>query len=54
MSNSFKTIRFDVQDQVATLTLDNPAKRNALDPEMRDELSEVVTRVRRDRSIRAL
>lgn len=54
MTKLFKTLRFDVQDQVATLTLDNPAKRNALDPAMREEVTEVVTRVRRDRSIRAL
>lgn len=54
MTHLFKTIRFDVQDKVATLTLDNPTKRNALDPAMREEVSEVVRQVRRDRDIRAL
>lgn len=54
MTDTFKTIRFEVHEQVATLTLDNPTKRNALDPAMREEVTEVVDRVRRDRSIRAL
>jgi 2-(1,2-epoxy-1,2-dihydrophenyl)acetyl-CoA isomerase len=50
----FKTIQFKVSNQVATLTLDNPSKRNALDPAMRVEVSEVVMQIRRDPSIRAL
>ncbi len=54
MSTTFQTIRFDVQNQVATLTLDNAAKRNALDPAMREEIAQVVAAVRRDRDIRAL
>lgn len=52
--NDFKTIRFSILDQVGTLTLDNPAKRNALDPAMREEIAQVVTHVRRERDIRAL
>lgn len=52
--NDFKTIRFEVQQQVATLTLDNPTKRNALDPAMREEVAEVMRRVRGERDIRAL
>lgn len=52
--NDFKTIRFSLLEQVATLTLDNPAKRNALDPAMREEIARVVSHVRRDRAIRAL
>lgn len=54
MTREFQFIRFDVSAQVATLTLDNPAKRNALDPAMRPEVAEVVARVKRDRTIRAL
>jgi 2-(1,2-epoxy-1,2-dihydrophenyl)acetyl-CoA isomerase len=50
----FKTIRFSVADQVATLTLDNPSKRNALDSDMRIEIAEVVDHVRKEPSIRAL
>ncbi len=54
MDELFKTIRFDVQDQVGTLTLDNPTKRNALDLVMREEISRVVARVHSDQRIRAL
>ena len=54
MTSTFQTIRFDVQNQVATLTLDNPTKRNALDSTMREEIAQVVATVRRDRDIRAL
>ena len=54
MTREFQFIRFDVNAQVATLTLDNPAKRNALDPAMRPEVAEAIERVRRDRDIRAL
>ena len=54
MTTSFQTIRFDVQNQVATLTLDNPTKRNALDSTMREEIAQVVAAVRRNREIRAL
>jgi 2-(1,2-epoxy-1,2-dihydrophenyl)acetyl-CoA isomerase len=48
------TIRFEVHEQVATLTLDDPATRNALGPPMREEIAEVVRNIKRDRSIRAL
>lgn len=54
MNPNFKTLHFDVQNQVATLTLDNPAKRNALDPVMREEMAQVTAAVQRDQSIRAL
>jgi 2-(1,2-epoxy-1,2-dihydrophenyl)acetyl-CoA isomerase len=54
MDTPFKTLRFAVENQVATLTLDNAAKRNALDLVMREELAQVITAVRRDTSIRAL
>jgi len=54
MAQPYELIRFEVRDQVATLTLDNPTKRNAFEPRMRDEIADVVAAVRRDRSIRAL
>ncbi|HAU57735.1 MAG TPA: enoyl-CoA hydratase/isomerase family protein [Comamonadaceae bacterium] len=54
MSKSFERIAFEVQDGVATLTLDNPAKRNAFDPTMRVEMAEVVRQVQADPAIRAL
>ena len=54
MSTPFERIRFEVRNQVATLTLDNPAKRNAFDPAMREEVAQAVAQVRKDRDIRAL
>jgi 2-(1,2-epoxy-1,2-dihydrophenyl)acetyl-CoA isomerase len=49
-----ETIRYEVREQVATLTLDHAATRNALGPQMREEIAEVVRSVKQDRSIRAL
>jgi 2-(1,2-epoxy-1,2-dihydrophenyl)acetyl-CoA isomerase len=46
--------RFEVTDQVATLTLDSPHNRNALGAAMRVELAEAVRTVHQDRRIRAL
>jgi 2-(1,2-epoxy-1,2-dihydrophenyl)acetyl-CoA isomerase len=48
------SIHFDVQDQVGTLTLDHAATRNAIGPQMREEVAEVVHTVKRDAGIRAL
>ena len=39
--SDYKLLRFDVADHVATLTFDNPSKRNALDPAMRVEVMDV-------------
>lgn len=49
-----QTIHCEVRDQVATLTLDQAATRNALSPTMREEVAEVVRSIKQDRSIRAL
>ena len=54
MTENFRAIHFEIRQQVATLTLDNPGKRNVLDQVMRTELAEVVRWVRRERDIRAL
>ncbi|WP_284616397.1 enoyl-CoA hydratase/isomerase family protein [Aquabacterium humicola] len=48
------TIHFEIREQVATLTLDKAATRNALSPAMREEIAEVVQTIKRDRDIRAL
>jgi enoyl-CoA hydratase/carnithine racemase len=45
-------VRFEVTKHVATITLDNPAKRNAVDPPMRAGLSEAYRRIRDDDEIR--
>lgn len=47
-------IRFEQQGATAILTLDDQPVRNALSPEMRVEVAEVVERVRTDAGIRAL
>jgi 2-(1,2-epoxy-1,2-dihydrophenyl)acetyl-CoA isomerase len=49
-----QTIRYEVREQVATLTLDQPATRNALNVAMREEIAEVVRSIKQDRDIRAL
>ena len=41
MRDSYQLIRFEVRNQVATLTFNNPAKRNCFEPRMREEIKEV-------------
>ena len=36
MSADYQRIRFGIEGGVATLVLDNPAKRNAFEPRMRE------------------
>lgn len=47
-------LQFTVRDQVATLTMNNPAKRNAMDVALREQLADAVRKVRRDPDIRAV
>ena len=47
-------LKLEVQDQVATLTLNSPSKRNALEPAMRDLLAHHIRTIREDASIRAV
>ena len=49
-----EAIDYTVQDQVATVTLNRPAQRNALDETMKRELTQAVREVQADRNIRAL
>lgn len=49
-----QTVRCEVREHVATLTLDDPAARNALTPQTREELAEAIRGVKRDRAVRAL
>ncbi len=51
---SHSLLKFELADQVATLTFNSPAKRNALEPAMRDELAAALRQIRADRSIRAV
>lgn len=54
MATPFEFIQFEVRDQVATLTLNNPAARNAFGVAMRGEIAQAISTVRDDASIRAL
>lgn len=47
-------LQFEVNDQVATITLNSPTKRNALEPVMREELAAAIRHIQQDRSIRAV
>jgi enoyl-CoA hydratase len=47
-------LRLDRQDAVAVLTLDNPAKRNAMTPELTEEFPRAIEAIRGDDAIRAL
>ncbi|KNZ33223.1 MAG: enoyl-CoA hydratase [Methylibium sp. NZG] len=49
-----EAIDYTVQDHVATVTLNRPAQRNALDETMKRELTQVVREVQADRGVRAL
>ncbi len=54
MSDAFETIIYTVVDGIATVTLNRPAQKNALNLTMRGELCDVVMKIRRDRDIRAV
>lgn len=51
---ALQTIRYEVEDGVATLTMNRPAQKNALDMVMRAEIAEVIAAARRDRGIHSL
>ena len=36
-------VRYEVRDQVAWITIDNPTKGNALSPDMRDRIAALVS-----------
>jgi len=48
------TLLVEMADGVATLTLNRPRQKNALDVSMRDALREAVQQVRADRAVRAV
>ena len=48
------TLVYAVEDGVATLTLNRPESKNAISPEMADELGELLARIRADEAVRVL
>lgn len=48
------SIQYSKKDHVATLTLNRPETRNAIDSVMRLELAQVITDIRQDRDIKVL
>ncbi|RZT39258.1 enoyl-CoA hydratase/isomerase family protein [Cupriavidus agavae] len=48
------TLRVTLEDGVATLTLNRPEQKNALNPPIRDALRETVQQIRADRTVRAV
>ncbi|MNL11947.1 1,2-epoxyphenylacetyl-CoA isomerase [compost metagenome] len=49
-----ETLLLNIDQGVATITLNRPAQKNALNPAMRTELISVIDRVRRDESVRVV
>lgn len=54
VTQSFETIIYSVSHSIATLTLNRPHKRNALDLIMRREISSAIFQASRDENVRAL
>lgn len=52
--DGFETLRLEVDDGVALITLDYPARQNSFTPELLDDFSAALDQVRRDASIRVL
>ena len=50
----YERIILDIADNVATVTLNNPEKLNALDAALRDEILEVCTRLKNDDAVRVV
>src|SRR4029077_2965767 len=47
----FTTVRFDVVDRVATITLNRPERKNAMNQQLKDELRDCWRRVKADPDI---
>jgi enoyl-CoA hydratase/carnithine racemase len=48
---SFETIRFEVENRIATMTLNRPDRMNAMNQQMKDDLRACWTRVKEDADI---
>ncbi len=54
MNDAAPLVRLDVRDHVATITLDDPRRRNAMTAALGFELDDIVEHVRCERSVRAV
>jgi enoyl-CoA hydratase len=54
MVGEFKNIRFEREDKVATITINRPERKNAIDVNTMSELQEVVQQIEREKEILAL
>lgn len=54
LTMDWQTLRCDIRDGVALVTLDRPKARNALDEVMRQELPQLLRQLRDDDAVRAL
>ena len=54
MNGGYETIRIEVEDGIAVLTLDRPEHRNSVDDRMHSELSTVFSDVRRRKEVLAV
>ena len=43
---TYETIRLDIADNIATITLNRPERLNAMGPQMADEISEALDNLR--------
>ena len=50
----YKCLLYDVQDGIATLTLNRPERLNALGDTLRDDLYDAMTRTTNDSNVRAI
>ena len=50
---SYKTIKYEVRDEIAIVTFNRPEQRNAFDLTMREELADIVAEIRTDLSLKA-
>jgi len=49
-----EAVLYDVVDGVATITLNRPAQKNAIDEALRDRLAQCIDHIERDRAVRAV
>jgi len=52
--DTYQTIKLDIAEGIATLTLNRPEKKNALDLSIREEIGDAVAKLRSDDAVRAL